>query len=144
MKRIALVVVLALAALGVQGCASTGTPPATTSTASVSAIVPDVQTSGRTVFMLDAAQVGTLTGRRLTMNTVDQAMVALLKAQTWAAHDATRKWADLIAQAFSQQQGTAYGAVNATARDPESRVEVIVLHTPQHLSVDVQRGIAGG
>lgn len=144
MKRTALAIVLVLAALGVQGCASTGAPAMTPTATAAAAIAPVVQTSGRTVLLLDAAQIATLTGAPLTMNSVDQAMVALVKPRTWAAQPATEKYAALIARAFMQQQGVAYGAVNATSRDADARVEVIVLHTPQHLSVDVERGTAGG
>lgn len=149
MKRIALIAVLVLAAVGMQGCATGPTPsagvPTVTQQASAGhdSITPASDDARSTVFMLSAGQIGELIGAALTPNTVDQAMVALTHAKTWAADPATAKYADLIAKAFVQQAGVAYGAVNAAARDGDARVKVIVLHTSIQNSADVERSAVG-
>lgn len=151
LKRIALVAVLALAAVGMQGCANGGPAPSAgvpvaTQSAPVAhgAITPASDDARSTVFMLDAAQIGELSGTPLTPDTIDQAMIALTRAKTWAADPGTAKYAVVIAKAFASEQGIAYGAVNAASRNSDARVKVIVLHTSIQNSADVQRSTVGG
>jgi len=167
MKRTALIALVIVAGLGMQGCAaatgqeapasddtatastpapaaSTPVPSATTDDARADAdpLTPIHEDAHTSVFLADAAQISAIADIDVTPDTVDSVVSSLKREDAWASQPATKDYASLIAEAVARESHDATRAVKAVAHDDDARVKIVVLHTDHKNMAHIERGHA--